>query len=150
MDTNVLISGAIYGAIFVGIAYAFSRHTRQILVAGLIAAALFYVFFAARAHAGPVWLAAELAGVAIYGAMALRGLRGSAWWLAAGWALHPIWDVALHYVGPGRSFAPETYATACLTWDPVVAVVIGASLVLRSRRAAATALGLPAPTARAG
>jgi hypothetical protein len=48
-----------------------------------------------------------LIGVAIDGGMALRGLRGSAWWIAAGWARHPIWDVALHFFGPGRTFAPS-------------------------------------------
>jgi hypothetical protein len=143
MDTNVLIAGAVNGAIFVGVAYALSRYTRQILVAVLILAALFYVYFAARAHAGAGWLAAELVGVAIYGGMAWRGLRGSPWWIAAGWALHPVWDVALHLFGPGRAFAPASYATACLTWDLVVAAVVAADAVRGWRMGAVPALGTP-------
>ena len=69
-------------------------------------------------------MAGELAGVGIYGTMALRGLRGSPWWLAAGWAAHPIWDVALHYFGPGGSFAPEGYTITCLSFDLLVAAYV--------------------------
>jgi hypothetical protein len=63
-------------------------------------------------------------GVIVFGAMALLGLRDSAWWLAAGWALHPLWDVVLHYWGPGRTFASQPYAIACITFDWVVAAYI--------------------------
>ncbi|MFL5617789.1 MAG: hypothetical protein ACJ79A_05265, partial [Gemmatimonadaceae bacterium] len=80
-----------------------------------------YVWFAIAAHTGAVWAAVELTGVGIYGYAAVRGFRGSAWWLVAGWALHPIWDVALHYAGPGRSLAPAWYTTSCLTYDLIVA-----------------------------
>jgi hypothetical protein len=45
-----------------------------------------------------------LLGVVVYGAMGWIGLRRSLWWLAAAWALHTVWDVGLHYLGPGRSF----------------------------------------------
>lgn len=85
---------------------------------------MIYVYFAARAGAGAVWLAGELVGIAIYGSMGLRGIRGSAWWLAAGWALHPVWDILLHYIGPGHSFAPETYTIPCITFDLGVAAYI--------------------------
>ena len=53
--------------------------------------------------------------------MAFLGLRRSQWWLVAGWAFHPAWDMALHYFGPGHAFAPAPYALACMTWDPTVA-----------------------------
>jgi hypothetical protein len=133
MDISLLLAGAVGGALFVGTAFALPRRTRGILVAGLVVAALFYVYFAVRARASPAWLAAELAGVALYGGIALRGRRGSAWWIAAGWALHPVWDVALHYLGPGRSFAPAWYTTLCLTWDLVVAAVVAGSVLQRPR-----------------
>jgi hypothetical protein len=158
MDTNVvamLLAGVVGGALFVGIAFAFGHRARGILGRGLIVTALCYVFFAAKAHAGPAWLAAELAGVALYGAIALRGLRGSAWWIVAGWALHPVWDVALHLVGPGREFAPVAFPTACLTWDPVVAAVVAAAILLRARgivapaRATSAASVVASATARA-
>lgn len=56
--------------------------------------------------------------------MALLSLRGSPYWLAAGWALHPVWGVMLHYFGPGRPFAPWTYAIACVSFDLLVAAYI--------------------------
>ena len=70
------------------------------------------------------WVALELLGLVIYGSMAFLGLRRSQWWLVAGWAFHPAWDMALHYFGPGHAFAPAPYALACMTWDPTVAAYI--------------------------
>jgi hypothetical protein len=125
-----LPAGVILGAIFVGLAYSLPRYTRQILVVGLMLAALVYVHFAVASNESMLWLAAELAGVAVYGAIAARGLRGSPWWIVAGWALHPLWDVALHYAGPGRAFAPDWYTIPCLGWDLVVAGVIAYSIIL--------------------
>jgi hypothetical protein len=80
----------------------------------------------------------EVVGVAIFGVMALLGLGRSLWWIVAGWALHPLWDVGLHYVAPGRSFAPESYTIACLSFDLLVAAYIaisyGVGELLKSRR----------------
>lgn len=119
-----LPAGVILGAIFVALAYALPRYTRQILVFGLILAALPYVHFSVEAKQGPLWLAMELAGMVVYGAVATRALGGSLWWLVAGWALHPVWDIALHHAGPGRAFAPDWYTIPCLGWDLVVAGVV--------------------------
>ncbi len=142
MDLNHLVGGAVYGATFAFVAIAAPRFTRHLLAAVLVVAALCYVAFAVAAHAGAPWIVAELAGVGIYGYAAMRGVRGSAWWLVAGWALHPVWDVALHLVGPGASFAPAWYATSCLTYDLVVAgvaaiaILIGTHLTDAPRRTA--------------
>ncbi|HEY9516510.1 MAG TPA: DUF6010 family protein [Gemmatimonadaceae bacterium] len=125
-----LLNGVILGAIFAGIAFALSRYTRQILVVGLVLAALAYVHFSMDANDRPLWMAVELAGVAVYGTVAARGLRGSLWWIVAGWVLHPVWDIALHYTGPGRAFAPEWYTVLCLGWDLVVAGVIAYYIVV--------------------
>jgi hypothetical protein len=127
--TRLLIEGAIGGAQLSVVAFLLSRFVRDIagralLAAVLIVAAVIYVYFAAREGAGVFWLAGELVGIAIYGSMGVRGVRGSAWWLAAGWALHPVWDIALHYIGPGHSFAPETYTIPCITFDLGVAAYI--------------------------
>ena len=65
-----------------------------------------------------------MAQVIVFGTLALLGLRGSPYWIAAGWALHPFWDVVLHYIGPGQSFTPWTYAIACITFDWLVALYI--------------------------
>ena len=106
-------------------------------LAMFIAAGL-YIVFAVRAGEGTLWLVGELVGVAIFGGVALLGLRGSLWWIVAAWALHPLWDVGLHYLGPGRSFAPETYTIACLSFDLLVAAYIALVYARRrGRRAAA-------------
>jgi hypothetical protein len=117
----ILLNGAIGGAVWVLVAHYVRRFTRHILAAILIVAAVFYVSFTVQAGASSAWIAAEVAGVLLFGGMAVSGMRGSPWWLAAGWALHPVWDIPLHYFGPGHAFAPESYAIACLSWDWVIA-----------------------------
>jgi hypothetical protein len=129
MTTQLLVEGAIGGAQLALVAFLLSRFVRDIagrvlLALVLIVAAVIYVYFAAREGAGAYWLASELVGIAIYGGIGLRGVRGSAWWLAAGWALHPVWDILLHYIGPGHSFAPETYTIPCITFDLGVAAYV--------------------------
>ena len=104
MDTNYtssqiatfLLAGAIGGAVTVLVAHLARRYTREVLAAVLIGAAAFYIFFAARAGASTAWITAEVIGMVIYGGMGVAGVRGSWWWLAAGWALHPVWDMGLH------------------------------------------------------
>ncbi len=56
-----------------------------------------------------------------YGGLGVWGLFRSPVWLAAGWALHPVWDLGLHYFGPGHAFAPDAYAVTCLSFDLLVA-----------------------------
>ena len=111
------------------IAFLLSRFTREIYGRTLLAIILFaaagaYFGFAVLAAAGGLWTLLELVGVIVFGTMALLGLRDSPWWLVAGWALHPLWDVVLHYWGPGSSFASEPYAIACVTFDWMVAAYI--------------------------
>jgi hypothetical protein len=140
---GLLINGVAYAAIFIVVALLISRFAsgivwRSFLVLFLFIAAGLYIVFAVRAGAGALWLVGELVGVAIFGGMALLGLRGSLWWIVAAWALHPLWDVGLHYLGPGRSFAPETYTIACLSFDLLVAAYIAVVYALRrGRRSAA-------------
>ena len=111
---GLLINGVAYAAIFIVVAVLLSRFTsevvwRSFLVLFLFIAAGVYIVFAVRASEGALWVLGELVGVAIFGGMALLGLRDSIWWIVAGWALHPLWDVGLYYLGPGRPFAPATY-----------------------------------------
>jgi hypothetical protein len=126
---GLLINGVAYAAIFIVVAVLLSRFTsevvwRSFLVLFLFIAAGVYIVFAVRASEGALWVLGELVGVAIFGGMALLGLRDSIWWIVAGWALHPLWDVGLHYLGPGRPFAPATYTIACLSFDLLVAAYI--------------------------
>jgi hypothetical protein len=137
---QVLKEGAIGGALLAVIAFLLSRFIRDIagrslLVIILFAAAGAYFGFAIRAGAGPKWMLAELGQVIAFGVMALRGLRGSPWWLAVGWVLHPVWDAGLHYLGPGHAFAPMPYAIACISYDLVVAAYIAVAYgLIGSRR----------------
>jgi hypothetical protein len=131
MDINHLVGGAVYGATFAFVAIAAPRFTRHLLAAVLVVAALCYVAFAIAAHAGAPSIVVELAGVGIYGYAAMRGLRGSAWWLVAGYALHPVWDVALHLAGgPAGSFSPDWYAPWCLTYDLFVAGIAAIAILI--------------------
>jgi hypothetical protein len=130
----VLINGAIFALVAVIVpAFLLSRFAkdiigRSILVIFLIIAAGAYFGFATVGRdllgSGQVWILVELAQAIAFGAIGLLGLRGSPYWIAAGWALHPFWDVVLHYLGPGHSFTPWTYAIACVSFDWLVAIYI--------------------------
>ena len=129
MFVGLLIEGAILTVPLIVVSFLLSRFTRDIfgrslLALFLCAAAGAYFGFALLAAPGPIWALIELLQVIVFGAMGLLGLRGSAWWLVAGWTLHPMWDVVLHYVGPGHSFAPITYTIPCLSFDLLVAAYI--------------------------
>src|SRR6185503_9952540 len=125
----VLIEGAIGGAVLVLLAFLLSKFVsdvagRTLLATVLFAAAGAYLGFAVAAPVSRIWLLIELLQAIAFGTLGLYGWRGPAKWLALGWALHPLWDLPLHYYGPGRSFAPWTYAVACLSYDWVVAAYI--------------------------
>lgn len=129
---GLLINGVAYAVIFIVVALVIRFFTnaavwRVFLVVSLFVAAGLYVAFALRAGESTIWVVIEVVGVAIFGGMGLVGLFGSIWWIVAGWALHPLWDVGLHYLGPGRPFAPETYTIACLSFDLLVAAYIAIS-----------------------
>ncbi len=129
MIGQFLLGGAIYALGLVIIAYLVSRfvgeiYGRALLAIMLVVAGGAYVGFAVAGNAGGLWFLAELVQALILGALALLGLRGSPYWLAAGWALHPIWDVLLHYLGAGHAFAPEAWTIACASFDLLVAAYI--------------------------
>ncbi len=130
----VLINGAIFATVAVIVpAFLLSRFTRDIigrsvLVIFIVIAAGAYFGFATTGRellgTDQIWILVELIQAVVFGAIALLGLRGSPYWIAAGWALHPFWDVVLHYIGPGHSFTPWTYAIACVSFDWLVAIYI--------------------------
>ena len=126
---GMLVEGVILAVPLIVIAFLLSRFTRDIVGRSLLVIFLFvavgaYFGYALLTAPGPIWPLAELVQVIVFGTMALLGLRGSPWWLVAGWALHPLWDVVLHYLGPGHSFAPTTYTIPCLSFDLLVAAYI--------------------------
>ena len=135
---SVLIEGAIGGAVLALIAWLLSRFTRDIHGRTLLATVLFaaagaYLGFAFAAPVSRIWLLIELLQCIAFGALGLYGWRGNAKWLALGWALHPLWDFPVHYIGPGQ-FAPSPYTIACLSYDWVVAVYIFIYYRVASRR----------------
>ena len=90
----VLINGAVFAAVAVITpAFLLSRFARDILGCAVL---LIFLFAAAGAYFGfatlgrevvdtrPIWTLVELLQVVVFGAMALLGLRGSPYWLAAG------------------------------------------------------------------
>jgi hypothetical protein len=118
--------GTVNAIILVVIAFLLSRFVRYIYGRSLLVIFLFiaggtYVGFALGTGASGLWFLAEVVHVVI-GAMGLLGLRGSPCWVAAGWAVRRLWDVPLHYIGPGHSIAPASWAISCVTFDWVIAV----------------------------
>ena len=96
------------------------RWEHRAYAAALFAAAVIYARFAVSGHADPTWVAAEVTGIIAYLPFAIFGLR----WprvLAAGWALHMVWDLA-HL--DRHAFVPEGYAELCGIFDLVIAAAI--------------------------
>ena len=128
---RMLIEGAIGGVILSLVAFLLSKFWKDIAARTLLATVLFaaagaYLGFAFAVEGTVLrgWVFVEMLQCIAFGTLGLYGWRGNAKWLALGWALHPFWDFPLHYLGPGRSFAPWTYAVFCLTFDWVVAAFI--------------------------
>jgi hypothetical protein len=106
---------------YVAYARRFGERELQVLASGLVIAALIYVVAALVAGATEVVLL-ELAGAAVFGLLAVLGLRRASWWLAVGWALHVGWDLAAQLAD--QPVLPLWYAIACLAFDLVVAAAI--------------------------
>ncbi|HEX5887646.1 MAG TPA: DUF6010 family protein [Pyrinomonadaceae bacterium] len=126
---TVLIEGAIGGAVLSLLAFLLSKFVsdvagRTLLATVLFAAAGAYFGFAFNPATPRIWILIELLQVVAFGTLGLYGWRGSPYWLALGYALHPVWDFGLHYLGPGSSFAPLPYAIACISFDWVAAAYI--------------------------
>ncbi|MFY8274642.1 hypothetical protein AAEU32_11020 [Pseudoalteromonas sp. SSDWG2] len=98
-----------------------NEHPSNILGAGLIIAALIYVFFALL-YANTTWLVIEFAGVGVCSLLFWLAKRYSIYFLAIGWLLHPVWDVGLHLIVQDGQFAPLWYVYLCISFDVVVAL----------------------------
>jgi hypothetical protein len=121
---GAFIEGVVQAAIIAGLFYLLgARRMMWLAAALLIVAGALYVKFAVSAgqlNALPI----EIVGLLITVGFAATGmLRRSPSILAIGWALHPIWDVALHTRGIG-TYAPEGYVVACIGFDFVLAAGI--------------------------
>lgn len=89
---------------------------------GLVIAALIYVGFALFGQNWE-WLPIELLGVLIYGVFFWLSKYISPYFIAAGWALHVLWDIFLHPGGhPG--YVPTWYPPICLGFDLFMAIYL--------------------------
>ena len=119
-----LILGFALGAVL--LLYARSKGEqgeKRVLTIALVVAALVYVGLAV-VWGKATWILIETAGVPAFGAFVWLALRHNYKWLAAGWALHPVWDVGLHLWGPGQAMAPQWYVVACVSFDVLVATYV--------------------------
>jgi hypothetical protein len=91
---------------------------RKLIAVWLVIAALIYPAFAAL-HDAHDQLLYEFIGVVLYSTLAWLGWRYSLAWLAAGWALHTVWDNLTH-----GAFMPAWYPMVCLGFDLVLAAFI--------------------------
>ncbi|MEZ4859874.1 MAG: DUF6010 family protein [Caldilineaceae bacterium] len=116
-----LLLGLVLGALFVIAARSQGVHKERVILAvGLPVAALIYVGFAAM-WGDRSWLAIEVVGLLLYSLFLFLARRYHMVWLAVGWGLHPLWDLVLHWLGPGYTVAPAWYVLACLSFDLLVA-----------------------------
>lgn len=125
-----LVAGAVLALVFVRFAAGRGeRAERWLLALGLVAAAGVYLALAIVRGADS-WLGVEIAGFALFTAIAALGLFRSPLWLSGGWVLHAAWDSPLHLASTGTTFVPVGYILLCLAFDLVVA----AAVYLRFRR----------------
>jgi hypothetical protein len=95
----------------------------EIFALVLIGMPMPYLLFAI--HGAPLpWLGLEGIGLVLFGSMGWGGLRGSPRLVALGWALHSVWDVGLHWVGPGARYTVHWYPVVCLCADLSIAVYV--------------------------
>lgn len=111
--------------------WAFARFTgargskgRELQIMGLLVAAMVYVVIAFVEDAPPLAIVIEASGVLVFGLFILLAALRHPSWLAWGWILHPVWDLALHPPFGSFTHAPEWYVWACLAFDLIVGIAI--------------------------
>lgn len=101
------------------------RHERFLLTAFLIGMPLIYVAAVLLHGRSWPWLALEMGGLALYGAVAYWGAARAFRWLAIGIAAHALWDLA-HY---GRTdYIPDWYVIACVLVDTTLGFFVWSRL----------------------
>jgi len=118
-----LILGLVLGILFIQYANWKGRNPSGIYALGLFVAALIYPIFAIFT-ANLSWIGIELLGVLCYGLFCLLGMRYQVGWIALGWLLHPLWDIALHLYGPGNHIISLWYTVPCFSFDVLVGLYI--------------------------
>ena len=109
---------------------------RRLYAIGLAVTALIYVVFPVIGGGNGRAVALEAGGMLLYGAAAWIGFRKSIALLALGWAMHPVWDVALHLQGAGAGYTPDWYPWGCTSFDLIVGGAVFVSGVQAKRQIA--------------
>ena len=121
------------GVLFAGGLIIVSRwaETRPALLAAysLIAVSFLFVGFAIRSENAATWIGFEMTGVAIFGTLAGLTIVGSAWFVVAGLAIHPVWALYVHYYGAGAVFAPALFVWAAVGFDVAAALYVLSSIL---------------------
>jgi len=112
---------------------------RRLYAIGLGVTALIYVMFPVIGGAGARSLGLEALGLLLYGAAAWIGFRKSTTLLALGWAMHAVWDVALHLRGAGAAYTPDWYPWGCVSFDLVVGGAVFVAGVQAERQRSSSA-----------
>lgn len=134
MSTAIwLLAGALLAIGFISYVAKRPGGSDRILAIGLFVAGFVYVAFAIGSGSAH-WILIESLGAGVCGVVGWLGVRVSTLWLAAGWALHPAWDVGLHVIGPAADVAPHWYAILCISFDLLVAAYVWVTLKERTGR----------------
>ena len=97
------------------------RRENRVYAAGLVVAALIYVLLALVGGTSGREVGVELVGLALFGAVALIGMRFPLA-IGLGWLGHVLWDVVLHR--PPEAWVPEWYPALCLGFDVAVGLYV--------------------------
>jgi hypothetical protein len=120
-----LILGALSGAGFSAAAFTLRWGAKRILGYALMVAAVVYLPAAIlHGHSTPVRMVAAPIGVVLYWTIAFVGMQGSSWWLVAGWITRPVWNLALHHLGPDAAVIPSWFPIFWAGFDVTIAAAI--------------------------
>jgi len=126
--------GALLALVFLSWLHRYaSNASYRLLAFALAVAASIYILFASVPF-DMKWMTIELLGFSVFLAIAWLGLNRSYWYLAAGWAVHVLWDIGLHSDNT-TVFVPTWYPEFCMSFDIIVAAYI---VLFRMRFASAT------------
>lgn len=120
----LMLAGLLLGGAFLLFTDRYGYRTRgRILGRGLIVAGSIYLIITV-VQGEFLQAAIESGGVILCALAYWLSTRHSLYWLAAGWSLHPLWDVLLHLNGGDIDVPVEWYAVACISFDLLVATYI--------------------------
>lgn len=125
--TLTVIAGAVLGALAVAAARLLAPMTQRLVYAVLLwlAAGVYLALALGLGSLSAILL--ELLGLGLFGGAAVIGFRSRLWVLAAGWLLHPLWDLGLHDTS---AHAPLWYAYLCVGFD----LAVGVGIVMHYRQ----------------